>query len=76
MDELYTIREIADRFKVSASSLYRYVEQGIMPHTRIGINIRFTKEHIADFLSQKRRNQSQSTYLQEGTNDPVYSIFL
>jgi excisionase family DNA binding protein len=51
MDELFTIREIAERLKISVSSLYRDVEQGRFPHVKIGSNIRFTDEHIAAFLA-------------------------
>ena len=53
MDELLTIREVADKLKISTSSMYRYVEQGIFPHIRIGPNIRFKAEHIEAFLSRK-----------------------
>ena len=51
--EFFTLREVADKLKISTSSMYRYVERGIFPHIRIGSNIRFTAEHIEYFLSQK-----------------------
>jgi excisionase family DNA binding protein len=50
MDELLTIREVAGKLKISVSSVYRYVEKGLFPHTKIGTNIRFTQEHITAFL--------------------------
>jgi len=51
MNELYTIREVSQKLKISQSSVYRYVENGSFPHRRLGSNIRFTKENIEDFLS-------------------------
>jgi excisionase family DNA binding protein len=51
MNELFTIREVADKLKISVSSVYRYVETGRFPHIKIGTNIRFTQEHITAFLA-------------------------
>jgi len=51
MSEYFTIREVADRLKISVSSVYRYVETGRFPHIKIGTNIRFTQEHIEAFLA-------------------------
>jgi len=51
MEELLTIREVADKLKISVSSVYRYVETGRFPHIKIGTNIRFSQEHIAAFLA-------------------------
>jgi len=51
MEELLTIREVADKLKISVSSIYRYVETNRFPHIKIGTNIRFTQEHIATFLT-------------------------
>ena len=50
MEELFTIREVAEKLKISVSSAYRYVEKGGFPHLKIGTNIRFTRDHIKDFL--------------------------
>jgi excisionase family DNA binding protein len=52
MDELFTIREVAEKLKISVSSVYRYVETGCFPHTKIGANIRFTQDHITAFLTE------------------------
>jgi excisionase family DNA binding protein len=53
MDELYTIREVAEKLKISISSVYRYVENGSFPHTKIGTNIRFNQQNIESFLAGK-----------------------
>ena len=52
MNELFTIREVAEILKISVSSVYRYVETGRFPHIKIGTNIRFSQEHIAAFLAE------------------------
>jgi excisionase family DNA binding protein len=51
MDDLYTIREVAEKLKISVSSVYRYVENGSFPHIKVGTNIRFNVGHIEAFLS-------------------------
>jgi excisionase family DNA binding protein len=67
MDELFTIREVAEKFlKISVSSVYRYVENGSFPHIKIGSNIRISKSHIADFLSG-----NQEKNCPEKTNMPT-----
>ena len=53
MDELLTIREVAVLLKISVSSMYRYVETGRFPHMKIGTNIRFTRDHIKEFLNTR-----------------------
>jgi len=52
MEELFTLQEVAVKLKLSASTLYRYVEKGIMQHQKIGRKIRFTNANINDFLSR------------------------
>ena len=52
--ELFTIREVAEKLKISISSMYRYVENGSFPHIKLGTNIRFTHEQISDFLAKKQ----------------------
>jgi len=52
MNELFTIREVAEKLKISVSSVYRYVETGRFPHIKIGANIRFTQEHVEAFLAE------------------------
>jgi excisionase family DNA binding protein len=59
MDELFTIREVAKKMKISVSSVYRYVETGRFPHTKIGTNIRFTEDHIKAFLSDNQEETNQ-----------------
>ena len=50
MEELFSIKEVAILLKLSTSTIYRYVESGIMKYNKIGRQIRFTNEQIQDFL--------------------------
>jgi len=50
MEELFTLQEVAVKLKLSTSTLYRYVENGIIQHQKIGRKIRFTNANINDFL--------------------------
>jgi len=52
MEELFTLQEVAVKLKLSASTLYRYVENGIIQHQKIGRKIRFTNANINDFLTK------------------------
>jgi excisionase family DNA binding protein len=57
MDDLLTLREVAGKLKISTSTMYRYVGQGMFPHVRIGPNIRFKPEHIDYFMSMKLQKE-------------------
>ena len=63
MDELYTIREVAEKLKISVSSVYRYVESGRFPHIKLGTNIRFSRDHISAFLAENSiKNEKDTAY--------------
>jgi excisionase family DNA binding protein len=62
MEELFTVREVSDQLKIAVSTVYRYVESGVFPHSKIGPNIRFTNNDIARFLiAQKRQTTTPVT---------------
>lgn len=72
MQELFTIREVAEMLKISVSSMYRYVETGLFPHTRLGSNIRFTNEHIAAFLAENSSVAEQGPFSPQPENNVPY----
>ncbi|MDR2394754.1 MAG: helix-turn-helix domain-containing protein [Treponema sp.] len=41
MEELYTVREVADRLKISVSSVYRYVESGVFRIAKLALTSGF-----------------------------------
>jgi len=53
--DLLTTQEASEFLKVSCSTLYRYCENGSVPHIRKGFGLRFRKEELEKWLSQDRR---------------------
>jgi excisionase family DNA binding protein len=59
MTRLWTEAELAAHLQVSERTVVRERESGRLKYTRIGTKIRFTEEHIQEYLKA-----------QEGTADP------
>ena len=51
--EIMDIRDLAEYLSMSPSTLYRWVEAGEIPCTRIGRNIRFRKVDIDLWLTER-----------------------
>jgi excisionase family DNA binding protein len=66
MQELFTVKEVAEKLKISVSSVYRYVENGLLPHKKLGVNVRFTEEHITAFLAGKQNLTKRDSVAQMG----------
>lgn len=59
-----TVREVADRLRVSASSVYLVVESGRLAHHRIGARrgaIRISEDDLEAYLAQCRREPTTHT---------------
>lgn len=50
--ELLTIFELAKILKVSETSIYRYMKQG-MPKIKVGHNTRFQIEEVIEWLKER-----------------------
>jgi excisionase family DNA binding protein len=51
---LYSVESLAkDVLLISKSKVYRYVETGELPCTRLGNRIRFTDEQVQDFVKKQ-----------------------
>ena len=50
-DQVYTIKELADRFQVHPTTIYRLLRQGRLPGFRIGSNWRFNRSAIEQWES-------------------------
>ena len=55
MPKLYDVRDVAEILGVKESKIYAWVDQGRIPHIRIGRLIRFTPEQINGFLNGNTR---------------------
>ena len=57
MDELLTVQEVADLFKVRPSWVYdRTRRRGpeMIPHVKLGRYVRFRKEEVQEFIEDHR----------------------
>ena len=58
-----TVKEVAERLKVSQACVYALVAQGRLPAVRIGVGrgvIRFNEEDFLEFLEAARTHRSSS----------------
>lgn len=59
---LLTVKEVAERLRVSPACVYALVTNGQLPAVRIGIRrgvIRFTDEDLQDFINAARSKPAQ-----------------
>ena len=45
-DKTFTVKEIAEIFRVNERTVYTWVNKNEIPHMRLGGTIRFHKEHL------------------------------
>jgi len=55
LDQLMTVQDLADYLKVTVKTIYRLLERGSIPATRVGHLWRFEKEAIDTWLHQSTR---------------------
>lgn len=48
MEKLYTVPEVADRFRFTTETVWRKCRQNDWPHLREGRSYRFTSQNIRD----------------------------
>lgn len=48
MDQLYTVQEVADRFRFTTETVWRKCRTNEWPHERIGRNYRFSEQNVKD----------------------------
>lgn len=59
MKNILTIDEVAEKLRISKSTIYKYSERSIIPSFKIGTSVRFFEEEIENFLhtiTQDQRN--------------------
>lgn len=47
---VYTLQETADQLKVSIRTVKRLVESGKIQHTKVSDRLRFTEQHLNNYL--------------------------
>jgi len=59
MKNILTIDEVAERLKISKSTIYKYSERSIIPSFKIGTSVRFFEEEIDAYLISIRKEQKK-----------------
>jgi len=59
MPPLYKVTDVATILGVKASTIYGWVDQGKIPHIRVGRLVRFTVEQVAEFIRRSTRGSVQ-----------------
>ncbi len=51
--EMFTAKELERLLKISVKTIYRYVEQGLIPYVKIQSNVRFPKREILEWIERQ-----------------------
>lgn len=60
MEEILTPSEVASLLKIHVNTVYRLVDEGLIPGNKIGRNWRFIKKDILTSISRRRGKGSRS----------------
>ena len=60
-DEILTIEELSEYLKISKSSLYKLVQEGSLPGTKIGRHWRFQREVIDNWMKSNQNDLNRSS---------------
>ena len=53
LGEMLTAKELEQLLKISAKTLHRYVQRGLIPYVRIQSNVRFPKQQILEWITRQ-----------------------
>ena len=53
MDTIYTIPQVARYLKISKSKIYYLVAKRLIPHIRVGRNVRIRESDLNEWLNQQ-----------------------
>jgi excisionase family DNA binding protein len=55
MENILTVEDVAEKLKMSKSTIYKMSEKGKIPSYKIGTSLRFTEDHITTFLASCKK---------------------
>jgi len=58
-----TIQEVAKYLKISLHTVYKLVEQGRMPATKLGRQLRFRKSDVYAWLADKMTREKKERFI-------------
>jgi excisionase family DNA binding protein len=53
-DDLLTVEELSQKLKIGKSSIYNFINKGILPAFKLGKTVRFSRQDIVQALQQSR----------------------
>ena len=53
LPEILTARELEALIRIDVKTIYRYVQQGLIPHLRMESNVRFPKHRVLRWLEER-----------------------
>jgi excisionase family DNA binding protein len=62
-EKIFTIPEVAEYLKLSKSKVYRMVQMGMIPHIRIGRNVRIMESDLMKWLEKSQAVSPTSLFL-------------
>ena len=60
MSNVLTIDEVAEKLKMSKSTIYKYSERSVIPSFKIGTSVRFFENEIDDYLTNLTKEQRKN----------------
>ena len=60
LEEILTPAEVAAILRIHVRTVYKLVEEGVIPGNRIGRSWRFSKKDILDLVSNRKRKRFKS----------------
>ena len=71
-----TINDVADYFKVSRRTIYRWLEKGVIPAYKVNDQYRFVYNEIVDWATANRVNDSSSIHISHiKKQKPKYPLY-
>ena len=67
-DKWLTIDELAEYLKLSRTKLYRMAQKGEIPASKIGIQWRFNRKEIDDWVTSQRADGTSSQGTENGND--------
>lgn len=55
MEQLLTSKQLSELLQVNLSTVYKWTHMGFIPHVKLGKSIRFNKQDVERWLSERQR---------------------
>lgn len=55
MNNILTVKQVADLIQAKPSTIYSWVEQGLIPHLKINGLLRFSESEIVEWIDSHRK---------------------